>query len=160
MQGIYPTRLRFYSARTINHSYGFLLTGVLTRFIQFPSSQSTEHRSKSCQSLPHSLVHNAIVPSPAPPWSHHCSPSHTPEVTLSLWKTGESDHGIVAGSVGQADQSHSTTWHFEVTLPNTGAGALPPVPSTLLLGLAEVGQADVGLLNVTVRKGRALQRRQ
>ena len=78
---------------------------------------------------------------------------HLPEVTLSLWKTGESDHGIVAGSVGQADQSHSTTWHFEVTLPNTGAGSLPPVPSTLpalFLGLAEVGQADVGFLKVTV----------
>ena len=77
MQGIYPTKLGFYSARTVKYSYGFLLTGILTRFIQFLTRQSTEHRSESCQSLPHSLVHNAIVPSPAPPWSHHCSPSHT-----------------------------------------------------------------------------------
>ena len=92
--------------------------------------------------------HTIVLPAP---------PSHAslqgPEVTPSIRETEKSDHGIVSGGVGQAHQSHPATGHLQVTLPNTGAGSLPPIPSTLpalLLGLAEVGQADVGILKVTV----------
>jgi hypothetical protein len=89
------------------------------------------------------LFHRQLLP------GHTIVLPPTPPRGNSL-ETGESDHGIVTGGVGLAHQSHSATWHLEVTLPNTGAGALPPIPSSLLLGLTEVGQADVWLLNVTV----------